>query len=523
MTARFCIVGSGVAGGIIAEELLAAGAGRVVMLEAGARQIMRDERIWLDLVTAGRHPFRDAVVSRAEYTSKSDLDYSLESSLLRVRGGSTLHWDGWAMRLKPEDFRLRSARGHGADWPITYEDLEPFYAKAERTLRVAGDATDAGHPPRSGPFPLPAMPYQAADRPFLDGMGLLGWSTQHTCISRNTAEMDGHAPCQTVGTCLYCPVGGRFTGDEIIDRLETRPDFELRLRTTATRILTASKSRVRGVEVVDGNGAKQVVEADYVVVCANAIHTPRLLLSSTGDGWSSGIGNDRDLVGRHLSNHVGATAVSVQRRNPDRLLNELFAIETAISRHFDTAEQPDGKFQIQQSLRHESDPMANAGPLVRLMMKGETKTEIDAAMAGHVYRAVLPMVEHVASPDDRVLLGSSSDAGGLATVDLHFAIGEQAGRTLARARAACEDIVEAMDCSMVTWLDPHVYAHHAGTCRAAAEPSNGVVDADLRVHGVENLFVCGSAVFPSIGAAQPTLTIAALAHRLGGHLSRLGR
>jgi len=519
-SARFCVVGSGVAGGIVARGLLDASLGDVVMVEAGDRMLMRDPRIWHDVVMARRSPFKSARIDRTEYDASGGGHYDLTASMLRARGGSTLHWDGWAFRLKPEDFALATHAGLGADWPIGYDDLEAHYASAERTLQVAGEAADPGHPPRLGPFPLPAFPFQESDGAFLRGMDSLGYGVQHTCIARNTAAVNGMPPCQTIGTCIYCPIGGRFTGDQLIDRLEANGELELRTRTTAVRLLLDSKERVRAVELFDQATARSYeLEVEYVIVCSNAIYTPALLLSSTSSWWPTGVGNHGDAVGRHLHNHIGVTGVAVQESNPTHSLNELVYIETAMSRHFDTGlEQRTGKFQLQHGLRYESDSRAPSGPLTALMLEGRSSSEIQRELSGHVYRALVAMVEQVPDPDNRVTLGGGSDQVGRARVSIAYDFGQRAHESLARARGRCEEIMAAMRCRLVTWLPPAHYAHHMGTCRMSASPDGGVVDEDLRVHGLQNLYLCGSAVFPSGGAAQPTLTIAALAHRLADHL-----
>src|SRR5262249_17374409 len=145
----------------------------------------------------------------------------------------------------------------------------------ERTLQVAGDASDPGHPPRSGPFPLPAFRQQESDGPFIFAMSRCGYSTQHICISRNSRPINGMPQCQTTGTCSYCPIGGRFTGDQLIDRLEDRPgSFSLYTRVSGRRLCFSTRQRASGLEIIDQKtGEVSTVQASVFVVCGGGIET----------------------------------------------------------------------------------------------------------------------------------------------------------------------------------------------------------------------------------------------------------
>lgn len=245
MKTETCIVGSGVAGAIVAAELLERSkGGEVVMVEAGGEPGSSNRRRWLDYVTAGAPPFREHAPTKDECQSVGGFVYDLTGNQLLVRGGTTVHWAGWSYRLRPEDFERRKRTGDGDDWPISYQELEPFYALAETILRVAGDADDPGHPPRSTPFPLPAFPYQASDRPFLKAMEELGYGVQHHCTARNTVEIDGQPRCQGIGTCTLCPVDARFSADQIVRQLERNPRFRLLTRTTALRFMFSDRKSV---------------------------------------------------------------------------------------------------------------------------------------------------------------------------------------------------------------------------------------------------------------------------------------
>lgn len=236
---QYCIIGSGVAGSIVAYELIEAGATSVVMLDAGKPVSMRSLSVWDRFLRSGRDPFEAHLDQAKEYENHGTTTYELSGGRLWARGGTTLCWTGHAFRLRPEDFRLRTNVGIGVDWLISYQDLEPYYGLAEMTLRVAGQGDDPGHPMRSDIFPFPAFHYSAEDLPYLQAMESLGIKYQHNCISRNAFAIDhlGRTPrCQQIGTCEYCPEGARFTADQLLDYLERQPGFMLFAETSVPKL-----------------------------------------------------------------------------------------------------------------------------------------------------------------------------------------------------------------------------------------------------------------------------------------------
>ena len=263
----------------MARECLDAGRD-VVMLDAGGRANGRAfllrlaERAIRDVRLPRMNLWhRKAKYGNKDYKSTGNKKYALRNLALVARGGSTLGWSGDAYRLKPEDFRLKSATGHGLDWPMDYDALEPYYVMAEKTLGVAGDHLDSGHPPRSGRFPLPARDFSARDEPFLSLVTDQGWSAMHHNIS-------------------LASDGGVFTADELVNHLEEAPDFRLLLNMVALRILCSAKNRAQAVECLDiSRGEALTINAQSVVICAGAIETPNLLRRSANQWWPDGIGN----------------------------------------------------------------------------------------------------------------------------------------------------------------------------------------------------------------------------------------
>jgi choline dehydrogenase-like flavoprotein len=512
--ARYCLIGSGVAAATVAERLLDGGAEDVLMLEAGDKPVMRSSRAWQDYVMQRSWPFAPYAYRELDYENRGSTKIFVEH--IRLRGGSAMHWDGMSYRLMPEDFRLRSNTGEGADWPIAYDELEPFYGRAEHTLQVAGHHADPGHPPRTTPFPMAAFPASAAERAFIEATTRLGISTQHACIARNSSPVHGMPACQKTGTCLYCPLGARFTTDQLLDRLEPRKGFRLQTRKAVVRINLSSAHTVASVTLVDGEtGSTSDVEADQFILCAGAMESCKLLLTSTNAWWPAGVGNHSDHVGRYLTTHAFESCKGHKSGNPEHLFDNT-DYETTISRAFDNrGTQGKAKFLMAPKLEQPGADMA-AGQLSR----GESIASVRRLIEDALVYSVWYQLEQHPLATNRIVLAKGTDTLGMKRFGIEYQFGDQVMRSSKIAKDKCAEILQEMGCSNLEFSGLAVSSHYSGTCRMAATEHDGVVDANLKVFGVDNLFVCGSSVFPSIGAANPTLTIVALAHRLGEHLSR---
>ncbi len=184
------MIGSGVAGGLVCQELLKDSDNRITLLEAGPPVKMRDHRKWLDLVTTGVAPYDSFIDSDDDYINHGPQDLVLRGSRVFARGGTTLHWDGLCPRLAPEDFAKNSSCGIGMDWPFGYEYLEPFYEAAESAIGVSGDSRKS-HVPRAKPFPLPALAPNVFDRQMSAACDELGWSSEQYPIARNVVSING--------------------------------------------------------------------------------------------------------------------------------------------------------------------------------------------------------------------------------------------------------------------------------------------------------------------------------------------
>ena len=249
--------------------------------------------------------------------------------------------------MKPEDFELKSRLGkYGLDWLYSYSDLEPYYCRAEHYLQVAGSPgkTDI---PRSAPYPYPAPAYTFSDGLVIKALEKLGIEYSHLPIARNGKAVNDHPACQTIGTCHYCPVGGRFTGNQPLKRLEnTASDmFEIRYNAPVLEILLSDKKKATAAAYEDHDTqTRKIIEAERIIICAGSIETAKLLLSSGKQFYSNGIGNDHDLVGRYLVANPYFEMQAYGKHN-EALLQEELLFPTLWTRHWDKPENlEEGKF-----------------------------------------------------------------------------------------------------------------------------------------------------------------------------------
>lgn len=519
----YLLIGSGVAAASIATRLLEIDpCTSILMLEAGDRIPARDRGLWWDYVTTGQLPYDytydtdnpDGDTSGPGQTSIGNLYWPMNKMRVTAMGGTTMHWGGWALRMKPEDFELKTLTNQGADWPIGYPEIEPYYCEAERFLSVGGDG-EGGDPPRSRPLELPPYPWQQADLAMKAAFEAKGLETGRLPLAR-------YRRCMTTGTCRYCPVGARFSAQYVNEELENGPypNFELRTGATVNRLVLDSRKRVKGAEYADryNNNEPVTVTAQTVIVCAGAFESPKLLMRSTGAGHETGLGEGRDLLGRYLVSHSFLSVKAKADANPGRITAE-YGFPTLMSRSYDDpSRQATGKVLL---FRDQNSPYRN---WQSLMQAGKDRTEMDRIATGEMVVGLSAFYEEFGRYENRITLnGSRKDQFGLPLMKIDFNRDKAVEKNAAKRLEEMKELMRAMEgfdyVDKSASLEGAAGYHASGTCRMGTDPSEGVTDENLQVFGLENLYVCSNAVFPSIGAVNPTLTLTALAFRLADHLA----
>jgi len=526
MRAETVIVGSGVAAAAISQRLLENNPrASILLLEAGTRVKTMDFGLWENYLITQRLPYdanqdlpyptRD---SPGENRSVGGTDMPITGSRLIGYGGSTMQWGGWSLRLKPEDFALKSRTGQGADWPFGYEELEPYYCEAEHYLAVSGDSADTTVP-RSRPYPFREFPFSLEDQPIARAFDSRGISYSHLAIARRgvAAIPSRHAPCHTTGTCKYCPFGARYVASNYIDDARAwndYPNFDIKLGAIVAQIEMASKREALAVRYTDAaTGKADLVEARRIIVAAGTLESAKLLLRSVSGHWPKGLGNDSDTTGRYLITHPYFIFTGTRASNPLKLQPEL-DFPTLICRYFDSQkEQAAGKYIL-------VNPPDNVPfSLAAQMQAGFSREEIDANLTGVNNIQLISMMEVFGVPQNQIRNSWKRNHLGMIETTVDYTKDPGFDRRVGEMQARVQEVYAAMNAQMVdkpsvSWRCDHA----ASVCRMSNDEQDGVVDANLRVHGVDNLYVCSNATFPSIGAVNPTLTLTALALRLGDHL-----
>lgn len=535
---QYIIIGSGVAGSTIAKQLLERKENTsILMLEAGPRVETRNRRFWWDYLVLNeansserleRKPYDFTYDQKGDFQSVGKTSYYVPSSRVQAYGGSTLHWGGWSLRYKPEDFYLKTNTGEGADWPFDYDHLEKFYSKAEEYLSVCGDdsetwnqiQTPSGNPMRSRDYPRPPYDWTEADGEMIE-------SFQRHGIEAGKMPLARYRRCLTTGTCKYCPVGARFSGDFVLDELRDGPypEFQLRWNTPALRILVDNQSRGRmvGVQFMDAATGKihnaMIGNKGAVIVCSGAYESPKLLMVSRNSHWPNGIGNEHDLLGRFVVTHSILKVRGTLDRNKERWVQE-YDFPTLMSRTWDTEQtQSHNKVFLFKNRKLPNLDVA------QLMIEGNSREEIDRIQLSSRQTELQAFMEEKGRYENRLTLGRGRTRFGLPKMRIDFNRPESTTKNGKEWLDKMEQVVLDMGYKIEnpekdkSIGDPGGH-HTTGTCRMANSPTEGVTDRDLLVHGTDNLYVCSNAVMPSGSAVNPTLTLTALALRLAKHLQR---
>lgn len=531
------IIGSGVAAAACAQRLLQSDPkASILILEAGTSVPMQDFKIWENFLITGRElpydQYRDKPFADRDHSGENsrigDAPIELAGARVMAMGGSTHHWGGWSFRLKPEDFTLRSnvagidpsAVKDCIDWPIRYQDLEHFYSQAEEYIGVSGDSNDKTVP-RSRAYPFAPFPYTLQDLPVAKALQELKYAYSNLPIARQgISEVPSHrAPCQTTGTCKYCPFGARYAAANFLNYMcdhESYDNFQIKTNCIVEEILMSSRNVARGVSYRNNLGDEVgEILASRIIIAAGAIESAKLLLRSKTDYWRNGLGNDKGLVGRYFVTHPYFMFQGIMKSNPNKLQPEM-DFPTLCSRHFDSEEeQAKGKFVL---VNPSSSPAVR---LANLMKAGKTKEDLKKQFEENTVVQLHGMVEFFSQRENLIENCIKRNRIGLIETKVICNQDPVIKQRIHEIQTVVERIFDKMDVHDISLNNYSWRADHAAcVCRMGNDESEGVVDSDLKIFGVDNAYVLSNAVFSSLGCVNPTLTLAALALRLGEHLSK---
>lgn len=533
--ADLIVIGSGVMGGIIGAKLAQAGKS-VIILEAGPRvrradivETFRNAPIKLSLANmklqGAGSPFPNPPHIPSTYGDylQQTGPVKYPTKYLRVVGGTTWHFGSALWRMIPNDFKLQTLYGRGRDWPIGYDELEPYYCEAEAELGVTGyDGQDESghggeaHPPRSKPFPMKGfnVPYfmQRMDEMLKPG-GYNPVLEPHGRASRpygNRPVCAGNNNCNPV-----CPIGAKYDGSMHIDVAE-RAGAKLLDNAVVYKIEAGDDGKITAVHYKKPDGTSHRLTARHFVLAAYGIESPKLLLMSTSEKYPNGIANSSDQVGRNLMGHTGISMNIMMNEDvwpgqgPTELLVYLNYRDGAFRKDI-----PSYKTKFRNTVT--TSQIASS-----LIAKGVLGSKLDEEIRRQSARSLNVAVdfETEALPQNRVVPSKTkTDVIGIPVPEIYYSVNDywNAGRDF--AVKDLQRMAGLLNADVLKMDTNHQDRQHImGTTIMGDDPSNSVVDRDCRTHDHPNLFIAGTSVMPSASCMNPTLTGAALSVRIAHQL-----
>ncbi|HUS13478.1 MAG TPA: GMC family oxidoreductase [Chloroflexia bacterium] len=523
--ADLVVVGAGVASLLVAWKAAEAGAS-VLVLEAGPpfdrAQSLQNYRAAIAKTPESPYPAapyapQPSVIALDEYYVFTG-PTQFKSNYIRRVGGTTLHWLGTSMRFIPEDFQLKTLYGVAEDWPLTYEELEPWYAAAEVELGVAGE--DDLDSPRSGAYPQPPLPLTYLDQQLALAAARVGLEVRPTPQARNSRYYDGRPPCCGNATCVpICPIGAKYDATVHLRRAQAL-GAQLLDSAVVFAVDVSPEGRVTQVRFKRPDGSEHSAVGKLYAIGAHGIETPKLLQMSRTDALPNGVANSSGVVGRYLMDHPSllSWALANEPLYPYRSPLENSGIE-----NFRHGEARRTRSAFRMAVGEEGwsypgvTPDVLAGQLIDQGYFGQAlMDELNYRVARQVRFANLieqmPLYENYVSP-----AWDHLDAIGLPRPQIDYRLDPVTEQGLAEARRVSEQVFNSLGVSEIQHSDTFFGAGHViGTYRMGSDPRTSVVDADQRTHDHPNLFLLGSGTFPTSGTANPTLTLAALSLKSAG-------
>ena len=501
------VVGCGAGGSTMIQRLARAG-WKVVALDAGP--FWDPDTDWVSDEAGSHHLYwtEPRVISGADPVPLGSNNSG------RGVGGSMVHYAGYTPRFHPSDFQTHTLDGVGADWPIEYGDLKPYYEAMEEELPVAGEKWPWGDPHS---YPYRPHPVGGNGEIFLRGAEAIGLTAKVGPVAIVNGRFGNRAHCIYRGFCLQgCKVNAKASPliTHIPDALAH--GAEVRANAMVTRVEVDERTgRATGVHYVR-DGVSRFQRANMVAIAGYSIETPRLLLNSAGDRFPDGLCNDFDQVGRYLM--VQGAPQTAGRFDGEVRMYKAPPPEVSTEAFYET--DPAKPYKRGFSIQTVSPlPITWAE---HVAAQGHWGADLREYMSDYVHWSCLgALCEFLAQPENRVTLADEKDRHGLPVAHFSYSQCANDSALMEAAQSVMEDVLHAAGADEVMTIQR--FAHLVGGARMAADEQHGVVDSDCRSFAVPNLYITDGSVLPTQGSANPALTIMAVAARAAERLVSTSR
>ncbi len=485
------IIGTGAGGGTLAGAL--AGSGKKILILERGGFLPREKENWeaKAVFLENRYTTEEKWMDKEGRPFRPGEHYYV--------GGKTKVYGAALLRLRREDFgEIHHAGGVSPKWPLSYEDFQPHYLKAEELYHVHGKrGEDPTEPPEKAPYPYLPFSHESRIQHIFDGMkrkGLRPFSLPLGLL-RNEAALE-KSPCIRCDTCdgFPCLVNAKADAHMCINRALKFPNVTLITHAKAIKMQPQGK-KIQSVEV-ERNGKLERFSADLFVVSCGAVNSAALLLRSE-------VANSSGLVGRNYMCHINSAMISLSKAKNLTRYEKTFGLND----FYHSA--PDWKYPLGH--------IQLLGNVKKDMLKGDapffTPDKVLQIMADHAVGWWLTS-EDLPDPENRVMLGSKGE------IILKYTPNNLEGheRLTKRLKGILKDVDRSLNASPTFFLSKRMplaaVAHQVGTCRFGEDPKTSVLDLNCKAHDHDNLYVVDGSFFPSVGAVNPGLTIIANALRV---------
>ena len=513
-----CIIGSGAGGGVVAKELGEQGI-NVMVLEAGRRF----------------DPLRDYTSARPDWevAISENWDQFIVPALYKVTfgnsfisrpteahgvGGGTLRYIAYAIRMVPDDFQIYTVDGTGMDWPLTYEDLAPYYRKVELELGVSGKAGDPWTP-LIEPYPNPPFEFSYANKIMKRGCDKLGIRLWPTPMARLSRPFDKRPMCVQCGNCSNgCMSTAKSSVDvTYIPKAEATGKVIVRPDCIVTRIRVDGDGKAKSVIYFDKNGVEHEQKAGVIIVSAGTIQSPRLLLNSKSKLFPDGLANGSGVVGKYFMQHLTVNSAAIFC---DRIDSFRGFFGGATSQDFAGTDKTNS---FVRGWCHELHSGIQ-GPLKAARYSRTWGRQLKDYMRknfGHV-AGITTAGEQI--PDKRNCIELDlevKDDYGMPVPRITFEPRKNDRLMLAAMEKNIRELYDAAGAEEILYIRyrPGLSAHNVGTCRMCNDYKTSVLNSFCQSHEIPNLFVIDGSCLVTMGTANPSLTIQAIAVRASKYIS----